>query len=48
MPVSVALFTKTIGGRQFAFDTGDISFGDAETKEVLKNVSTVCSTPCGI
>lgn len=37
MPISVALFQKVIGGRQFAFDTGDIAFGDAETKEVLKN-----------
>ena len=40
MPVSVALYQKEIGGRTFAFDTGDISFGDAETKEVLKNIST--------
>lgn len=40
MPVAVSLYTKTIGGRQFAFDTGDISFGDKETKEVMKNVGT--------
>jgi len=38
MPVTVALYTKIIGGRQFAFDTGDISFGQAENKDVLKNV----------
>lgn len=40
MPIDVALYTKTIGGKQFAFDTGDISFGDAETKDVVKNVGT--------
>lgn len=40
MPINVSLFTKTIGGTQYAFDTGDISFGDAETKEVVKNVGT--------
>lgn len=40
MPVTVSLFTLDIGGRTFAFDTGDISFGDAETKEVQKNVGT--------
>lgn len=37
MPITVALYQKTIGGRTYAFDTSDISFGDAETKEVLKN-----------
>lgn len=37
MPITVALYQKQIGGRTYAFDTGDISFGDAETKEVLKN-----------
>lgn len=40
MPIQVALYTKEIGGRQFAFDSGDISFGDAETKEVQRNVGT--------
>lgn len=40
MPVSVALYTKQIGGRQFAFDTGDIAFGDVTTRDVPKNVST--------
>lgn len=40
MPINVSLFQKVIGGTQYAFDTGDISFGDAETKEVVKNVGT--------
>lgn len=37
MPISVALYQKQIGGTTYAFDTGDIAFGDAQTKEVLKN-----------
>lgn len=40
MPIAVALFQKNIGGTNYAFDTGDISFGDAETKEVLRNIGT--------
>lgn len=40
MSIQVALYTREIGGRQYAFDTGDIAFGDAETKEVDKNVGT--------
>jgi hypothetical protein len=40
MPIDVDLFTLDIGGRQYAFDTGDISYGDAETKEVPKNLGT--------
>lgn len=40
MPIDVALFQKNIGGKDFAFDTGDISFGDAETKQIPKNVGT--------
>lgn len=40
MPIGVALFTQQIGGKQYAFDTGDISFGDAETKDVDRNVGT--------
>lgn len=37
MPIAVALYQKQIGGRTYAFDSGDISFGDVETREVLKN-----------
>lgn len=44
MPITVALFNKTIGGRQFAFDTGDIAFGDAETKDVVRNLGTTITT----
>lgn len=44
MPIQVALYTKTIGGRQFAFDTGDISFGDAETKDIPRNTGTDITT----
>ena len=40
MPINVSLFQKIIGGKQYAFDTGDISFGDAESKNVVKNVGT--------
>jgi hypothetical protein len=40
MPIKVALFSKEIGGNPYAFDTGDIAFGDAETKEVTKNVGS--------
>lgn len=40
MPIDVALFQKNIGGKDFAFDTGDIAFGDAETKQIPKNVGT--------
>jgi hypothetical protein len=40
MPINVSLFTKTIGNRQYAFDTGDISFGDVESKQLVKNVGT--------
>lgn len=38
MPIQVALYSKQIGGKTFAFDTGDISYGDAGTKEVPINV----------
>lgn len=37
MPIDVALYQKEINGRTYAFDTGDISFGDAGTKDVLRN-----------
>lgn len=38
MPVQVSLYQQQIGGRTFAFDSGDISLGDGETKEILRNV----------
>lgn len=44
MPVDVALYTKEIGGRQFAFDTGDIAYADGETKNILKNIGTNIAT----
>lgn len=40
MPIEIALFQKEIGGRLFAFDTGDIAFGDGQTKDILRNVGT--------
>lgn len=40
MPIEVALFQKNIGGKNFAFDTGDIAFSDGETKNILKNTGT--------
>lgn len=40
MPIQVSLFTFTIGGKQYAFDTGDIAFSDASTKQIPKNVGT--------
>ena len=40
MPITVSLFQYTVGGSTFAFDTGDISFGDAVTKQVQKNIGT--------
>lgn len=40
MPITVALFSLNIGGRDFAFDTPDISFGDGNTKDVERNIGS--------
>ncbi|MEM9149375.1 MAG: hypothetical protein AAGB19_02835 [Cyanobacteria bacterium P01_F01_bin.3] len=38
MPINVSLFQRNINGIQYAFDTGDINFGDADTKDIVKNI----------
>lgn len=44
MAVSIVLFQLDIGGRTIAFDSGDISFGQGETRDLAFNRNGKIST----